>query len=78
MSLERFWMLVPERLQRGLTLLLDLHLDSPAIEPLLEAGQVAVRLIDVVRHVALEMADLRTDRLDSSTPTPPMKANPPR
>ncbi len=70
MSLERFWIWCLERLQRGLTLPLDLHLDSPAIKPSLEAREVAVRLIDVVRHVALEMADLRADRVRQRHPDP--------
>ena len=78
MSLERFWICALERLQGGLTLLLDLHLDPAVVEPALEARQVAVRLIDEVRDVALEMADLGADRLCQQHPDPPTLANPAR
>ena len=68
MSLERFWIWRPRVCRAVWPCCWICTLIPAVVEPALEARQVAVRLVDEMRDVALEMADLGADRLRQQHP----------
>ncbi len=63
MSLERLRMLCWSVWSAVCPCSLDLHIDPAGVEPALQACQAVVGLVDVLRDVALEAADLGADRV---------------
>ena len=53
-----------KRVERGVTLLLDVDVDAAVVEPRLEVGQVMVGVANDAREVVFEDRDLVADRVD--------------